>query len=74
MLDLKQRAVGLTLLVASGGSTLVHRQIYEAARHGPAHPLEFAFGLLTFMLASTGILLLFHGSRRAGYRTSRTAS
>lgn len=73
MRDLKHRGIGLTLLVASGGSTLGHRQIYEAARHGPAHPLEFAFGLLTFILASTGILLLIHGSRLFEPATARRA-
>lgn len=55
--------IGLSLLIASGGSTLIHRKIYEAARDGPAQVAELAIGLLTFCLASAGILLVIHGSR-----------
>lgn len=50
------------LLVCSGASTLVHRSVYEAARHGPAQAAEVGLALLTFILASTGILLLIHGA------------
>ncbi|MEG8038676.1 hypothetical protein QP166_04675 [Sphingomonas sp. LR60] len=42
---------------------MVHRGVYEAARHGPAQISEFGLGLLTFVLASTGILLLIHGAK-----------
>ncbi|WP_426257246.1 hypothetical protein [Sphingomonas sp. DC1400] len=51
------------LLGCSGGSTLVHRSVYEAARHGPAQAAEFGLALLTFILASTGMLLLVHGAK-----------
>lgn len=57
------RLLGLILLACSGGSTLVHRSVYEAARSGPAQPAEFALALLSFVLANTGILLLIHGAR-----------
>jgi len=51
------------LLGCSVGSTLLHRSAYEAARHGPAQVAEFGLALLTFILASTGILLLIHGAK-----------
>lgn len=57
------RVTGVLMLAAAGGTTLLHRAEYEAARHGPAQLAEFALGLLTFMLASTGILLLIQGAR-----------
>lgn len=41
---------------------MIHRSIYEAARHGPAQVAEVAAGLITFMLGSTGVLLLIHGA------------
>jgi hypothetical protein len=41
----------------------VHRGVYEATRHGPAQVAEFGLALLTFILVSTGILLLFHGAK-----------
>lgn len=47
----------------SGGTTLLHRSIYLAARHGPAQVLELALGLTSFILASIGVLLLIHGAR-----------
>ncbi|TXC70748.1 hypothetical protein FSB78_07205 [Sphingomonas ginsenosidivorax] len=53
------RLFGVALLLASGGTTLLHRAIYAAAR--PAQALELAIGLTTFLLASVGILLLIHG-------------
>lgn len=60
---LPPRVLGLGLLACSGVSTLVHRGVYEAARHGPAQAAEFGLALLTFILASTGILLLIHGDK-----------
>jgi hypothetical protein len=54
---------GLVLLAGSVGSTLIHRTVYEAARHGPAQAAEFGLALLTFILAGTGVLLLIHGAR-----------
>ncbi|WP_342659293.1 hypothetical protein NPJ82_17805 (plasmid) [Sphingomonas sp. NY01] len=60
---LPPRLLGVVLLVCSGGSTLVHRSVYKAARHGPAQVAEFGLGLLTFILASTGLLLLIHGAK-----------
>ena len=60
---LPPRLVGVMLISASGASTLVHRSVYQAANQGPAQTAEFALGLLTFMLASAGILLLVHGGK-----------
>lgn len=60
---LPPRLIGLALLAASGASTLAHRFVYEAARHGPAQTAEFGLGLLTFILASAGVLLLAHGGK-----------
>ncbi|WP_294213690.1 hypothetical protein [uncultured Sphingomonas sp.] len=57
------RLLGVALLGCSGGSTLVHRGVYEAARHGPAQAAEFGLALLTFILASTGMLLLVYGAK-----------
>ena len=42
---------------------MVHRCVYEAARHGPAQAAEFGLALLTFILASTGMLLLVYGAK-----------
>lgn len=63
MRDIRYRAVGLGFLIASGITTLVHRAIFAMVRHGPAQIAELAIGLLTFMLASVGGLLVIHGSR-----------
>lgn len=60
---LPPRLPGAVLLACSGGSTLVHRSVYEAAQRGAAPVAEFGLGLLTFTLASTGILLLVHGAK-----------
>lgn len=57
------RLCGAGLVMASGVSMLLHRAVYEAARHGPAQAAEFALGLSTFLLLATGILLLLHGAR-----------
>jgi hypothetical protein len=51
------------LLAASGGTTLLHRAIYEAARHDAPRLAEVAIGLLTFLLATAGMLMLIHGAR-----------
>ena len=63
MLSSTPRLLGLLLLFASGGTTLIHRSVYMAARHGPATAAELAASLATFMLASAGMLLLIHGAR-----------
>lgn len=63
MAKLPPRVLGLALLACSGASTLVHRGVYEAAQHGPAQAAEFGLALLTFLLASAGLLLLVHGAR-----------
>ncbi len=60
---LPPRLLGVVLLGCSGESTLVHRSVSEAARHGPAQAAEFGLALLTFILASTGMLLLVHGAK-----------
>ncbi|MFD1952186.1 hypothetical protein ACFSGX_15535 [Sphingomonas arantia] len=55
------RLAGLALVAASCGTTWVHRSIWDAAHNGPAQAAELGIGLLTFMLASAGVLLLIHG-------------
>jgi len=60
---LPPRLIGVMLVAASGVSSLVHRSVYEAAYQGPAQAAEFALGLLTFIFASAGILLLVHGGK-----------
>lgn len=62
-LGLRARCAGVGFIVASLGTTWVHREIFAAARHSPARFGELAVGLLTFTLASVGILLLIHGAR-----------
>ncbi|WP_267395706.1 MULTISPECIES: hypothetical protein [unclassified Sphingomonas] len=71
MTDKHYRFAGVLGLVAAIGSTAVHRAIYEQAKHGPAQVGEFAAGLMTFVLACAGILLLVHGARLLE-RTQRT--
>lgn len=61
--DLRARCSGCGLIVASLLTTWVHRELFAAARHGPARFGELAVGLLTFSLASVGVLLLIHGAR-----------
>jgi hypothetical protein len=63
MTDKHYRVAGVLGLVAAIGSTAVHQAIYEQAKHGPAQVGEFAAGLMTFVLACAGILLLIHGAR-----------
>lgn len=63
MADVASRLLGVLLLAGSCGSSLIHRSVYEAARHGSARAIEFGLGLLTFVLASAGLLLVFHGAR-----------
>ena len=57
------RLLGVILLVAATGTSLLHRAVYDVVRTGPAHPAEFALGLLCFLLATCGILLLVHGKK-----------
>jgi hypothetical protein len=57
------RLLGLILLAASWASTIVHRGVYEAARQGPAQAIEFGLSLATFVLATTGVLLMIHGAK-----------
>lgn len=63
MIKLPARLTGALLLVGSYGTTLVHREIWKSAHHGPAQAIKFCISLLTFVLASAGVLLLIHGSK-----------
>ncbi|MBB3912615.1 hypothetical protein [Sphingomonas desiccabilis] len=63
MTNLAARLVGVVCLAAAGASTLLHRAIFVAAQSGPAQAAEFAAGLLSFVLASLGVLLLTNGAR-----------
>ena len=66
VVKLHSRLLGVVFIAAAGASTLAHRTVYEAARHGPAQAAELGLALLTFMLASTGILLLINGAKVFG--------
>lgn len=57
------RLVGVLLILASCGTTLVHRAIWTAARHGPAQAAEMGLALTSFVLASLGMLLILHGAK-----------
>jgi hypothetical protein len=57
------RFTGVLLLAASGGTTLLHRSTYQAAAQGSAQVAEMGIGLLTFLLASAGVLMLIHGAK-----------
>lgn len=71
---LPPRLSGLLLLVASAGTTLVHRSLWEVNRQGPAQPAEFGIALATFMLASVGVLLLIYGGRLFPRRAAEQAA
>jgi hypothetical protein len=68
--DLRHRLTGVAILLfGAGGSTLLHRQVWEAHAKGPASALEGALGLLTFALGSLGLLLVINGARlRDGWK------
>ncbi len=63
MTNLTARLAGVVCLAAAAASTLLHRAIFVAAQGGPAQAAEFATGLLSFVLASLGVLLLTNGAR-----------
>ena len=63
MTNLTARLTGVVCLATAGASTLLHRAIVVAAQGGPAQLAEFAVGLLTFVLASLGVVLLTNGAR-----------
>jgi hypothetical protein len=61
--NIPARLLGVLLLAAATGTSLLHRAVYEMVATGPAHPAEFALGLVSFLLATGGILLLVHGGK-----------
>lgn len=63
MRKIPARLLGVLLIVAATGTSLLHRAVYETVATGPAHPAEFALGLASFLLATFGILLLVHGRK-----------
>ena len=67
--DTVHRLVGVSILLGAGASTLLHREVWLAHASGPATGLEAALGLLTFVLASLGVLLIIGGARlRDGWK------
>lgn len=72
MSDLRHRLAGVTMLLCSVGTSLLHRHVLETAKNGPAQLGELACALFTFALASTGILLVINGS--ALFRRVRSAT
>lgn len=63
MRKIPARLLGTLLLAAATGTSLLHRTVYETVAGGAAHPAEFALGLVSFVLATCGILLLVHGRK-----------
>jgi hypothetical protein len=61
--DMMHRLTGLVFMAGAGASTLVHRQVWQAHASGPASAMEAILGLLTFFLASLGLLLTINGCR-----------
>ena len=57
------RLTGLAFVAASGGTTLIHRAVYDASRNGPPSVIEMGLCLATMMFASMGVMLLIHGRR-----------
>jgi len=57
------RLAGLVFVAASGGTTLIHRAVYDASRNRPPLAIEMGLCLVTMMLASMGVMLLIHGRR-----------
>lgn len=55
------RIAGVLLLLAACGTTLLHRQVWLAARDGPVALAELVLGLGSFTLATLGIVLLVSG-------------
>jgi hypothetical protein len=67
--DILHRLAGVALVLGAGASTLLHREVWLAHASGPATGLEAVLGLLTFALASLGILLVIGGARlRDGWK------
>ncbi|NLS27108.1 hypothetical protein S2M10_21010 [Sphingomonas sp. S2M10] len=63
------RLVGVLMILAACGTTLVHRAIWTMARHGPAQAAEMGLALTSFVLASLGMLLLLHGDKLCAGRS-----
>lgn len=59
--DLAWRAAGIGALGCACLSSLAHRKLLELHGNGPASAYEAALALLSFILASLGMLLLLHG-------------
>lgn len=67
--DVGWRFGGVVACVAAGGTSLLHREVLAARGGGPATGAEVVLGLLSFLLASLGVLLLIHGAAlRRGWR------
>lgn len=61
--DLAWRCAGMVALGGAALSSLAHRAVLEAHRAGPPSVWEAFFGLVSFVFASLGVLLLLHGRR-----------
>lgn len=51
---------------------MAHRTVLEAVRHLPPQPVELGLGLMTFVLASAGVLLIIHGAGLFGRDRERS--
>lgn len=61
--DVLHRLVGVAILLGAGASTLLHREVWLAHASEPATGLEAALALLTFAMASFGLLLVIGGAK-----------
>ncbi len=61
--DIRWRVGGVALFVAACGTSLMHRSVSASVAGQPASSLELLLGLLSFMLASAGMLLIIQGER-----------
>lgn len=60
--DILHRLAGVACVLGAGASTLLHREVWLTHASGPATGLEAVLGLLTFVLASAGVLLVIGGA------------
>lgn len=68
------RLSGLAWIGAACGTSLLHRRVLAGAVHGPATLGEMGLGLVSFVLASVGALLMINGPALFARRRAKRAS
>lgn len=61
--DVLWRLAGVAALAGAGGISLLHRELLAEHLSRPATSMEWVLGLLSFLLASFGALLIINGAR-----------